>query len=282
MKPKRMMGAILALTMCMGLAACGSSGSTGTAAAGSSPASSAAADSDAAYIEGNGVLKIGYTIFEPQNFRDKDGNLTGFDTEYAEAVCEKLGLTPEFIEINWDTKEIELNSRNIDCIWNGTTVTEERRATMEFSDSYLVNGQVVVIRKADADKYTDVESLAGARMSVQVGSSGEDCVQADAILSKNESSAVAQQTDCLLEVKAGQADAAVIDMSMATSYCKDGTDYDSLMMLPGVTLAEEENAIAFRKGSDFVEKVNAATQELRDAGFMQELADKYGLVLYNK
>ena len=91
------------------------------------PASSAAADSDLAYIQSNGKMVIGYTVYEPMNYTDADGNFTGFDTELATAVCEKLGVEPEFVEINWDTKETELAAKSIDCIWNGLTLTHLSR-----------------------------------------------------------------------------------------------------------------------------------------------------------
>ena len=117
-------------------------------------------------------------------------------------------------------------------------------------------------------------------MTAQVGSSGEDCIEEDPILSLNDCSVVAQQLDCLLEVRTGQADAAVIDMTMAVSYCAEGTAYDMLLMIPDLTLADEENAIAFRKDSDFVEKVNEATAELYTEGLMKELADKYAVILF--
>lgn len=292
---KRLVTALLALSMALSLAACGgssssssssssapaASGSAAPAASSSAPAAAESTDSDAAYIQGNGVLKIGYTYFEPMNYNDENGQLTGFDTEYAKRVCEELGLTPEFIEINWDTKEIELNSKNIDCIWNGTTVTEERKENMLFGDPYVVNAQVIVIRKADAEKYTDLASLAGARMVAEVGSSGEDVIETDEILSQNEYNAMGKQIDCFLEVKSNQADAAVIDMTMAMTYCQDGTDYADLYMIPDLRLAEEQNAIAFRKGSDFAAVVNEVTEQLKEEGFMQELADKYQLTLWS-
>ena len=118
------------------------------------------AEDDYAYISDKGTLTIGITIYDPMNYYDEDGKLVGFDTEFAEAVCEILGVEPEFLEINWDTKEIELEAKSIDCIWNGFTVTEERRENMDFSDSYIKNMQVMVIRAADADVYTDTASLA--------------------------------------------------------------------------------------------------------------------------
>ena len=170
---------------------------------------------DLAYIMGKGKLTIGITIYEPMNFFDSAGKLTGFDTEFAIALCEKLGVTPDFVEINWDTKEVELAAKNIDCIWNGLTVTEERRQNIEFTDSYIKNKQVVVIRKADAEKFTNIESLADARLTAEISSAGESAIQDDPILSAAAYTAMAKQTDTLMEVKAGTADAAVLDFTAA-------------------------------------------------------------------
>ena len=170
---------------------------------------------DLAYIMDKGKLTIGITIYEPMNFFDSDGSLTGFDTEFAIAVCEKLGVEPNFVEINWDTKEVELAAMNIDCIWNGLTVTEERRQNMEFTDSYIKNKQVVVIRKADEEKFTTIESLADARLTAEIASAGEAAIKDDPILSTAEYTAMAKQTDTLMEVKAGTADAAVLDFTAA-------------------------------------------------------------------
>ncbi len=106
--------------------------------------SPASANSDFAYIKNKGTLIIGITQYPPMNFFDAEGKLTGFDTEFAEAVCKKLGLKAEFVEINWDSKEVELNSKNIDCIWNGMCITEERKKNMSISDPYMNNEQAIV------------------------------------------------------------------------------------------------------------------------------------------
>ncbi|MDR2355081.1 MAG: transporter substrate-binding domain-containing protein, partial [Clostridiales Family XIII bacterium] len=128
---KKALVSTLAVALALALAACG-----------------AKAEDDLAYIEDKGTLVIGITDYAPMNYYDENQVLVGFDTEFAEAVCAKLGLTPEFVIINWDTKETELKAKNLDCIWNGLTVTEERRENMAFSDSYLRNEQVVVVRAA--------------------------------------------------------------------------------------------------------------------------------------
>ena len=160
---KRLVSAFLAGAMALSLAACGGSASTSTAAssaaASAAPASSAAADSDLAYIQSNGKMVIGYTVYEPMNYTDESGTFTGFDTELATAVCEKLGLEPDFVEINWDTKETELAAKSIDCIWNGLTLTDDREENMACTKPYVKNAQVVVVK--DGTDYTSTADLAG-------------------------------------------------------------------------------------------------------------------------
>ena len=133
-------------------------------------------DDDWAYIKEKGTLVIGITEYAPMNYYDESGTLIGFDTEFAEAVCEYLGITPEFIVINWDTKETELESKIIDCLWNGLTVDDDRKENMDFSASYMNNKQVVVIQADDADKYTDVDSLKTCSIVAEQGSAGESAV----------------------------------------------------------------------------------------------------------
>lgn len=235
------------------------------------------AEDDYAYISDKGTLTIGITIYDPMNYYDEDGKLVGFDTEFAEAVCEILGVEPEFQEINWDTKEIELEAKNIDCIWNGFTVTEERRENMDFSDSYIKNMQVMVIRAADADVYTDTASLADKTVVAEISSAGETAIADDENLSQATYVSVPKQTDALLEVKSGTADAAVLDYTLAMSMVGEGTDYSDLMLVPDVELAVEEYAIGFRLGSNMVEKVNEAIGQLVEDGTLDEIAAKYDL-----
>ena len=180
-------------------------------------------DSDLAYIMDKGTLVIGITAYAPMNYYDENGKLIGFDTEFAEALCAELGLTPEFIIIDWDSKELELKSKKIDCIWNGLTIKEDRRENMDFTTAYLMNEQVVVIRAEDAALYTDLSSFSGVSVVAEVGSAGEDTVYTD--MPDAVFTGVTAQSDALLEVKAGTADAAVIDYTMATAMTGEGTDY---------------------------------------------------------
>ena len=241
------------------------------------PAEEVPVNDDWAYIQGKGEMIIGYTMYAPMNYVDEDGNFVGFDTEFAEAVCAKLGIKPNFVEINWDTKEVELAAKGIDCIWNGLTVTEERKQNMAFSDSYIKNMQVAVIRKADASIYTDTASMADANLTAEISSAGESAIQADANLASAAYVSVPKQTDALLEVKAGTSDVAILDYTLAKAMVGEGTDYADLQMVEGLELAVEEYAIGFRLGSSVVEQVNKAIEDLTAEGVMDSIAATYDL-----
>ena len=234
------------------------------------------AASDFETIKANGKLVIGYTVFEPMNYTTDDGTLVGFDTEFAQEVCAKLGLTPEFTIIDWDTKEVELNAKTIDVIWNGFTVTEEGKENIDFTKSYMFNKQCVVTKAANAANYSSTADLDGLAVVAEKGSAGEDAVQADEHLSKNYV-AVQAQSNTLLEVKSGTADAAVLDYIMAKASVGEDTSYSDLAIVDGIDLAYEEYAIGCRKGSDLDEQINAAIAELISDGTLQTIADKYEL-----
>ncbi|MFA5636673.1 MAG: transporter substrate-binding domain-containing protein [Anaerovoracaceae bacterium] len=230
------------------------------------------------YIEDKGELIIGITLYEPMNYNDENGQLTGFDTEFAQAACALLGVEPKFQVIDWEQKETELKSKTIDAIWNGLTVTEGRRQDMAFSTSYLVNKQVVVIKKDNAEKYATLEGMAGASVTAENGSAGQDAVEANEVLSANDFVASAAQKDVLMEIKAGTTEIGVLDFVMARSVIRDDTDYSDLVINESIELAPEEYAIGFRIGDDeTVAKFNQAIEDLIADGTLLALAEKYGL-----
>lgn len=296
MKIKRIAAMLLAGVMSVGLCSCASSNSTadsdssavadnaGTADAKTAEAASNADDNtsseggDWQYIADKGTFVAGITLFEPMNYYDENGELTGFETEFTKAVCEKLGVEAKFQEIEWDKKEIELNAKTIDAIWNGLTVTEERKENMAFSESYVRNKQVVIIKKSNSDKYTDEASMAGASCAAESGSAGQTAIESSSVLSQNEFVGSSAQKDVLLEVKSGTVELGILDYVMAKASIGDGTDYDDLMIVEGVELQPEEYAIGMRKGdTETVAKVNAAIDELVADGTLKQLAEKYDL-----
>ena len=277
---KRLVSAFLAGAMALSLAACGGAASTSTvassAASGSAAASAAeTAASDLDYIKEKGKMVIGYTVYEPMNYTDADGNFTGFDTELVTAVCEKLGVEPEFVEINWDTKVVEMDAKSIDCIWNGMTLTDDIMANTATTKAYAKNAQVVVVK--DGTDYSSTADLVGKTVVAEAGSAGEAAIEGDENLAQADYVSKSVQTDCLMEVAAGTADAAVLDLTLANAMIGEGTDYASLKIVD--ELNAEEYGVAFRKGSDAAAAVDAAFDELKADGTMQALADKYDLAL---
>ena len=290
MKIKRIAALLLAGIMSVGLCSCASSNTSSaseSSSAAESNADGSAADStdstaseggDWQYIADKGNFVAGITLFEPMNYYDENGELTGFETEFTKAVCEKRGVEAKFQEIEWDKKEIELNAKTIDAIWNGLTVTEERKENMGFSKSYVRNKQVVVIKADNKDKYTDEASMAGASCAAESGSAGQTAIETSSVLSQNEFVGASAQKDVLLEVKAGTVELGVLDYVMAKASIGEGTDYSDLMIVEGVELAPEEYAIGMRKGdTETIEKVNGAIDELVADGTLKALAEKYGL-----
>ncbi|HQQ88994.1 MAG TPA: transporter substrate-binding domain-containing protein [Oscillospiraceae bacterium] len=224
------------------------------------------------YLEKAGKLVIGITDYPPVNYYADDGTLIGFDTEFAQAVCDYLGIEPEFVEIDWDNKEIELNGYSIDCIWNGMTYTEERDENMDFSEKYLYNNIVAVIRTEDADKYKTVEDFANATLTAEGGSTGEAriseyCPNCNYVASDSLASA-------MMEVASFSADATFTDSLIAYSQAGNGV-YADLMVVPDLVLSQEELAIGFRSGSSLVDKINEAIDVMVANGTYADIAAKY-------
>ncbi len=233
---------------------------------------------DWSYIEEKGEMVIGITYFEPMNYKDENGELTGFETEFAQKVCEKMGVKPIFQKIDWESKEVELSSKTIDCIWNGMTITDERKENMDISVAYMENKQVMVTKAENANKYKKAEDLAGATVVAEKKSAGESVATTDSFFTKATYVSVDSQAKALLEVKSGTADVAIIDYVMSIGTISNGTDYADLKVIEDKSFAEEQYGIAFRKDSpETLQKVNDAIQELANEGELDKIASKYAL-----
>ena len=234
-------------------------------------------DSDWDYIQNKGELVVGITYFAPMNYEDENGELIGFETEFAKAVAEKLGVAVKFQEIDWNSKEIELNAKNIDCIWKGMTITDERKENMEITIPYMQNKQVMVVKAENAEKYTDALSMNGAVLVAESGSAGESVAQDDVVFSGTNYTAVPSQADVLMEVFSGTADIGLIDYVMSIGSIGEGTDYADLVVVDAMEFSPEEYGVAFRKGSDVAAKVNAAMITLASDGTLDAIASTYKL-----
>lgn len=232
-------------------------------------------DSDKAYIQQQGVLKVGITEYEPMDYKDESGNWTGFDAEFARLVGDKLGVEVEFMVLSdWSQKFYELETKNIDAVWNGMSITEEVKLNTNCTDPYVVNAQVVVMKKDAVGNYPDTDSLKGLKFAVESGSAGEAALDA---LGITDYIALQDQAGAMMEVAAGTSDACVVDITMANAMTGEGTNYADLAA--GIALSSEEYGIGFRKDSDLTEEVNKIMDELIADGSLPALAEKYGLTL---
>ena len=263
----------LALAMMLSLAACGGSKAPASSTTSAAPAdgSAAAAASDLEYVKSKGKLVVGITDFAPMDYKDKDGKWIGFDADNATAFAKSLGVDVEFIVVDWDNKIMELDSKSIDCVWNGMTLTDEVKNSMETSKPYCGNAQVVVVKAADADKYQDTDSLKDLKFAAEAGSAGAAEVKKLGL----KCTELTTQADALMEVQAGTSDACVIDLLMAGAMIGKGTSYTDLTYT--VKLNSEEYGVGFRKGSDLAAALNDFFAASYKDGSLKKTAETYGV-----
>lgn len=272
---KRLLATILAATMSVAMMACGSTEEATVAPAAENNTSDEAApveaESDVAYIQEKGSLIVGITDFAPMDYKDDNGEWVGFDADMAKKVAESLGVEVEFVEIDWDNKILELQNKSIDVVWNGMTLTPEVTNSMECTNAYCNNAQVVVVKAEDADKYADIDSVKELSFAVESGSAGE------AAATDNGLSVVAvkSQSDSVMEVAAGTSDACIIDLLMAGAMIGEGTSYPELAHT--VELTTEEYGVGCRKGSDLAAYINDQFKALYADGSMAEITTTYGV-----
>ncbi len=256
---KRLALVLAVVTVMMCLAACGAGNE----------------DSDLAFIQDKGKLVVGITDYAPMDYKDENGEWTGFDAELARLFAQELGVECEFFVLaDWGKKFYELESKNIDVIWNGMTITEEVKLNSSCSDAYVVNAQVLVMKADVVANYQDIESLAGLKFAVENGSAGQAALDDAGI---TDYVALQDQAAALMEVAAGTSDACVIDITMANAMTGPGTSYADLAK--GISLTSEEYGIGFRKDSDVTAKLNAFLDKLMADGTLEALAAKYELTL---
>ena len=288
---KKLIAIMLALVLCLGLIACGNTSNstadtaaptTGSQKPSPTPEGDATQgtqaeteDSDLATIQENGVLVVGITEYEPMDYKDENGEWTGFDAELARMFAEEeLGVECEFFVLaDWGKKFVELETKNIDAVWNGMTITEEATSNASVSDPYVINAQVVVMKGKRVGEFTTAESMKKLTFAVENGSAGQSAAD-DAGFN---SIPVSDQATALMEVAAGTSDACIIDITMAKAMTGEGTDYSDLAV--GISLNEEQYGVAFRKGSDLTAKFNEFLAAKKADGTLAQLAEKYQLTL---
>lgn len=210
--------------------------------------------------------------FAPMGFRDKDNELTGFDIEYAKAAAENMGMTVKFQPIDWKTKETELSSGRIDLIWNGYTITDDRKEKVLFTKPYLSNAQVVATLTDSAIEA--LEDLDGKIVGLQALSSASDALAANPIQSKIKSiSEYADNVLALTDLKIGRVDAVVIDEVVIDYYMAQEQD---IFKVIGDELAPEEYGIGVKKGNEeLLEKLQDALDKMNEDGTAEEISIKW-------
>ena len=233
-----------------------------------------AADSDMAYVQSKGTLVVGITDFAPMDYQNESGEWIGFDADMAKAFAESLGVSVEFVEIDWDNKILELGSKSIDCVWNGMTLTDEVTSAMSCSNAYCNNSQVVIVPADKAADYANVEACKALSFAVEAGSAG----MAEVEKLGASFTEVKDQATALMEVAAGTSDAAVIDSLMAGAMVGEGTSYDSLTYTVSLNAEEgEQYGVGFRQGSDLAAALNDFFAAAYADGSMQTCAETYGI-----
>ena len=256
---KKMTALLLAALMVLSMAACASK-----------PAETA--ESDLAYIQDKGTLVVGITDFAPMDYQNESGEWVGFDADLAKAFAESLGVKVEFVEIVWDNKVLELDSKTIDCVWNGMTLTSEVTSAMACSNAYCNNAQVVIVPADKAADYQTVESVKDLTFAAEAGSAGEEVALANGYNVVS----VDSQAKALMEVQAGTADAAIIDSLMAGAMVGEGTSYPDLT-ITDQKLTEELYGVGCRKGSDLASFINSVMADAYADGVLEATAETYGV-----
>jgi polar amino acid transport system substrate-binding protein len=258
--------ATLVLLLIATLAFAGGAGESGSDAAGE--------DTSLQRIQDNGELVLGLDdSCPPMGFRGEDGDIVGFDIDLATEVADRMGVDLRLQPIDWDSNILDLNSGDIDVIWNGMTITPERQAKIDFSKPYLANRQIVIVG-ADSGITTKAD-LAGAVVGIQLGSSAETAVNNDPD-TRDSFAELARYQDnvqALLDLEVGRVDAVVVDEILGRYYI---SQRPGSFAVAEDSFAEEEYGIGFRQGEDaFREAVDAALDEMVADGTAAEISEKW-------
>ncbi len=235
-----------------------------------------AAAADAGEIDKSKTYIIGMDdTFAPMGFRDEKGNLVGFDVDLANKVAEKIGIKVECQAIDWTMKESELESGNIDMIWNGYSITPEREKKVLLSEPYMDNRQIIVTLK-DSPVNSKAD-LAGKRVTVQGESSALEAVNKDEAFVKSLAEPpveYATNTECFKDIEAKRCDAIVVDEVLARYYMKQNGEENYKVL--DDNFGEEKFAVGMRKDDTaLMDALNKAMKELRDDGTYDEIYQKY-------
>ena len=222
---------------------------------------------------------IGFdNTFVPMGFQDKSGKDVGFDIDLANAVFEKYGIKVQWQAINWDLKETELKNGNIDLIWNGYSKTDERESIVQFTKQYMVNEQVIVVKKSKNIKA--ISDLKDKVLGAQNGSSGYDTFNSNPevlknIVKNNDATQYESFNEALIDLENDRIDALLIDKVYANYYLKQQNKLEDFDIL-NAGFESEAFAVGARKADiTLVNKINKAFYELYREGMFQKIANKW-------
>lgn len=268
--------AAVILVLSLGLAACGTAdeGNTDTNPAGGDKSNGEKMEVDNAKVAAaanDGVFKIGLDPeFPPMGYRDTEGNYVGFDIDLAKEVAKRLGMEFEAVPINWDAKNLYLGSGDIDCIWNGFTMTG-REGDYLWTSPYVTNAQVIVVNeKSDIKTAAD---LAGKVLALQQGSTAENALNSRADIKDSLANTlfIADNVTALNELKAGGADAVLVDEVVADYYI---TKNPGLKVIDSI--AQESYGVGFALGNSALrDKVETTLQEMAKDGTMKKISEQW-------
>ncbi|MDR2904166.1 MAG: amino acid ABC transporter substrate-binding protein [Clostridiales bacterium] len=211
--------------------------------------------------------------FPPMGFRDENGELVGFDIDMARAAGEKMGVEMEFQPINWSAKELELSAKKVDLLWNGYTITEERKQQVLFTKPYLENKQVIVVA-ADAGITTKAD-LAGKIVTLQKDSSAMDALSADEA-TKNSLAEVVELEDNIMafqDLAIGRTNAVVIDEVVAKYYLEQN---ETNFILLEDNFGDEQYGVGVRlDDKELLDKLQKALDEMNEDGTAKRISEQW-------
>ncbi len=222
------------------------------------------------------TLVVGFDqSYPPYGFIGDDGKATGFDLDLAQAVAEKNGWKVELQPIDWDAKDALLAQGNINCIWNGFTM-EGREDGYTFSDAYMLNEQVIVVKSGSS--ISDFAGLSGKTVMTQVDSAALDVLEGDqasvaATFAGGAAQTIADYNNAFMQLDSGLVDAVACDLSIAQYQIAQNPGKYTQLSVP---LSSEHYAVGFKKGeSELAAKVTASLKELDADGMVKQLCEKY-------
>lgn len=223
---------------------------------------------------GGGDLVIGLDdTFAPMGFRDEAGKLVGFDIDLATEVCKELGMTPKFQPIDWDSKEMELSSKKIDCIWNGMSSTPERQEAMSLSKAYLNNK--IIVMTAPGVSIASKEELKNFNLGTQAKSASLEVVQADAIYGeiKDKLTEYKSYDDIILDMQAGRIDAVIVDEVLGNY---KNTMLGGIFGVADFDFGDDFYVIGFRKeDTELTKKIESGIAKVISSGKAAEISKKW-------